>query len=189
MDAVTMESGRKTRRRRTLKVPQHIPLPVKGLWLAASEEQKQKAHKAAATVLETWLGQKNRKVAAQELGLPPVRFWQLSQQAVAGMVAGLLVQPKSRPRGEAKLVLNPDDDPKKLRKKIQVLESQVNILKELVGVLKDLPGNKVVQKAEAQANRRLKDAEKPRRKKTPARPGSEGSSGNLAQEPRKDPGA
>lgn len=188
MDPVAQETGRKNRRRRTLKVPQHIPLPVKGLWLAASEEQKQKAHKAAGIVLETWLGQKSRSQAAQELALPPVRFWQLSQQAVAGMVAGLLVQPKSRPRGEAKLILNPDDDPKKLRKKIAVLESQVAILQELIGVLKELPGNKVVQKAEAQANRRFKSAEKQRPKKTPARPGTENPGGNLAEEPRKNPG-
>jgi len=84
------------RKRTKSGMPQHVPWPVRALWRAASEEEKARAHKAAVTMLEAWLGKTPREEAAARIGVRPLRFWQLSQQAVAGMVAGLLKQPKAR---------------------------------------------------------------------------------------------
>jgi hypothetical protein len=183
MDQTTTVPGRKTRRRKSLKMPPHIPLPVRGLWLAASEEQKQSAHRAASLVLETWLGRKSRTQAAQELACPPVRFWQLSQQAVAGMVAGLLVQPKTRVKGVPMASINPEEDPKKLKKIIADLEYRVRIQEELIGILRLLPGNRLVSKAEKDAQRRVKHGDKPKFPTPTAPREPEASGGRLPQEP------
>jgi len=164
-------------------MPPHIPLPVKGLWLAASEDQKQTAHKAASLVLETWLGRKSRKEAAQQMACPPVRFWQLSQQAVAGMVAGLLIQPKTRVKGVPTANLNPEDDPKKLRKIIADLEYRVTLQEKLIEILRVLPGNVLATKAEREAQRRVKHGDKPEIPTLSAPKSFKGSGGRLPQDP------
>src|SRR5262245_21432897 len=91
------------RRRRGMKrlpfeVPRKMPLPVKALWPGASAEQQAIAHKTATAILATWLGKATREESAKDLGLSAVRFWQLSQQAVCGLVVGCLRQPRFRGR-------------------------------------------------------------------------------------------
>lgn len=88
--------------------------------------------------MKTWLGKASREEAAKELGISTLRFWQLSQQAVAGLVAGLLKQPRFR--GGA----GPSADPAEesagvLRKKIARLEKELDGAQRLIGLLKELP--------------------------------------------------
>ena len=122
------------------KLPKVAPRPMKSLWDSATEEKKQKAHKAAAAILENWLGQTTRQEIAEKLGVPPLRVWQMSQQALVGLVAGLLKQPKARK--ETKTTLPPEEDPVKLNKRIATLEKDLDMMKELVGLLKEFPANR-----------------------------------------------
>jgi hypothetical protein len=115
-----------------------MPLPVRALWASASPEEQAKAHQAATAILKAWLGKVTREEAARELSLSPLRFWQLSQQAVAGLVAGLLRQPRFRGG------VGPTADPVEesagvLRRKITTLERELDGAKRLIGLLKELP--------------------------------------------------
>jgi hypothetical protein len=134
----------KQRKRRTkslkFKLPKIAPKPMKSLWDSASQEEKEKAHQAAAAILESWLGQASREEIAKKLGVPPLRVWQMSQQALVGLVAGLLKQPKARK--ETKVVLPPEEDPVKLKKRIENLERDLTMMKELVGLLKEFPAHR-----------------------------------------------
>jgi transposase InsO family protein len=130
------------RRRRGLKrlrfrVPR-MPAPVRALWEGASGEERERAHRVAVQVLATWLRRASREEAARELGVPVLRFWQLSQQAVAGLVAGCLKQPRYRgpasgPASEGLGVL---------RQRIALLERELDEQRRLIGVLKDLPAHR-----------------------------------------------
>jgi len=83
-----------------------------------------------------WLGRKSRSQVAAELSLPPLRVWQLSQAALAGMLAGLLKQPRGRGLGTS----GPsEEDPRALKKRIAALEQENETLRTLVEVLKTLP--------------------------------------------------
>src|SRR5262245_60177849 len=145
-NAGTLEVTPPKRRRRFLKrtairVPDRMPIGVRELWKASSEEERAKAHKAAVLLLQAWLGKISREDAAKELDLLPLRFWQLSQQAVAGMVAGCLKQPRSsrgRPRADGS-TLPPEEDPVALRKRIATLEQEILGARRLIDVLKQLP--------------------------------------------------
>jgi hypothetical protein len=69
-------------------------------------------------------------------------MWQLSQQALAGMVAGLLRQPKRRvPKGEVTMP-NAESDVRALRKRNAELEKEVEDLKVIQALLRELPGNR-----------------------------------------------
>src|SRR5215470_17346807 len=59
------------------------PLPVKALWTAASEEERQRAHQATSVMLAYWLGKIGKAEAASQLSVNELRVWQLSQQALA----------------------------------------------------------------------------------------------------------
>ncbi|MCB9832510.1 MAG: hypothetical protein H6807_08540 [Planctomycetes bacterium] len=111
---------------------------MKALWQEASAEDKKKAHRIGMLVLETWLGKKGRKEAAAELGIPVLRFWQLSQQAVSGMRAGLLIQPRTR-RTATMPELPAEEDPKVLLKRIAKLERELRTANDLIEVLKLIP--------------------------------------------------
>lgn len=129
-------------KRTKFAVPQVMPRPVKALWAAATPEAQAKAHRAATAILRTWLGKATREEAAKELELTPLRFWQLSQQAVAGLVAGLLHQPRFR--GSAV----PGDAPAEesagvLRRRITALERELDGARRLIGLLKELPTPRV----------------------------------------------
>jgi hypothetical protein len=117
------------------------PYPVRAIWELASEQERQEAHKLGVLMLEHWLGRMTRKDLGTKLNLPPLRVWQLSQQALAGMVVGLMTQPKRPPKGtpmanQAKIER---EDLKTLRKENHELREQNRVLKELLDLLKDMP--------------------------------------------------
>lgn len=65
-------------------------IPVRGLWEQASEAERTSAHRSCMAILEYWLGKSSKAQIAARLEVPPLRVWQLSQQALSGMLAGLL---------------------------------------------------------------------------------------------------
>ena len=134
-----LQRGRR-RKRRTLRMPGRIAVPVRALWEQASEEERTRAHRTGAAILEYWLGRVTKQEVAQRLELPPLRIWQLSQQAISGMLAGLLVQP--RKRGATAMPRDPEDDPKVLRKHIARLEKQLEVARQLIDLLRELPSNR-----------------------------------------------
>src|SRR5262245_63594952 len=136
------ESPAPRRRRSGLKrtrfaVPR-MPTPVRALWAQATTEEQQRAHRAATVILRAWLGKATREEAARELELSPLRFWQLSQQAVAGLVAGCLKQPRAR-RGRPPSGEPPEEGASALRKRIASLERELDGARRLIGLLKELP--------------------------------------------------
>ncbi len=127
----------KRSRKRTLKAPPTFALPVRTLWELASEEQRVRAQAAGIAILEHWTGRINKGEVAKRLNIPPLRVWQLSQQATSGMLAGLLVQPKTRAKG---VPMSPNEDPKALLKKIKELEENLRRQDLLIAVLRSMPG-------------------------------------------------
>lgn len=101
------------------------------------------AHRTATAILRTWLGKARREEAAKELGLSAIRFWQLSQQAVCGLVVGCLRQPRFRGRPPSGLPgLGPLESVGVLRRRIAVLERELQGSQRLLEVLRELPGNR-----------------------------------------------
>jgi hypothetical protein len=120
-----------------------MPLPIRALWQGASEEQRAVAHRTATAILRTWLGKARREEAARELGLSAIRLWQLSQQAVCGLVVGCLRQPRFRGRPPATLPgLGPQESVGALKRRIAVLERELSGSQRLLEVLRELPGNR-----------------------------------------------
>ena len=157
------------------KLPTNAPQSVKALWDAATEEEKQKAHKAAVAILENWMGQSTQSEIAKKLGVPPLRVWQMSRQALTGLVAGLLKQPKGR-KDTTQPPLPPEEDPKHLKKKIASLEKDLEMMKELVGLLKEFPANREPKtKPET-------DGKAGKKKKPEVSPGTGGKDGLVAEE-------
>lgn len=132
------KKARKAGRKRTLKAPPTFALPVRTLWELSSEEQKARAQAAGVAILEHWTGRITKAEVAKRLNIPPLRVWQLSQQATSGMLAGLLVQPKTRAKGVP--MANPNEDPKALQKKIKELEETIRRQDLLIAVLRSMPG-------------------------------------------------
>ena len=128
-------------KRLSFEVPKKMPLPVKALWQGASEEQKTAAHKTATAILSTWLGKTTREAAARDLGLSAVRLWQLSQQAVCGLVVGCLRQPRFRGRPPAGGFAS-EEGVGALRKRIALLEREIDGSRRLIEVMKDFPGRR-----------------------------------------------
>jgi hypothetical protein len=129
------------RKRRQFK---HVPRPVypiRAIWEAASEEERQKAHEHCALLLEYWLGVTTKQEIAKRLSVPPIRVWQLSQRAVGGMVCGLLRPPKERTK-PIPTSQEPGSDPVTLKKQIAKLERRIEWRDQLIAVLKTLPFNK-----------------------------------------------
>jgi hypothetical protein len=89
-------------------------------------------------VLKAWLGKTSREEAAREVGVSRLRFWQLSQQAVAGLVAGLLQQPRYRGAG----IPGDEESPGALKRRVRALEREVEGARRLIGLLQELPGNR-----------------------------------------------
>jgi hypothetical protein len=150
-------ASRRTRRfvKRRFRVVPRMPLPVKALWDQASAEEKAQAHKTCAVILQMWLGKISRAKAAELLQLTPLRVWQLSQQALAGMVAGNLKQPRwQRRKGGALMALSPEEDPKRLRKRIFELERQLKIAEDVIQLLREFPVHREQEKAAASATER-----------------------------------
>lgn len=117
------------------------PFPVRAIWELASPEERKKGHEMGILMLEHWLGRMTRKELGQKLELPPLRVWQMSQQALAGMVVGLMTQPKRPPKGT---LMPTDKKPEKdelktLRKEVTSLRIDNQRLTELLEILRDLP--------------------------------------------------
>lgn len=133
------------RRQRTGKkrlhfgVPEKQPPGVKELWSRAPLEAQQRAHQTCVQILAMWLGKRDREAVAKELAIPPLRVWQLSQQALSGMLAGLLKQPRARRGRPAADPIVSEDDPRLLKKKIETLEQEVRDRDELLRLLSQLP--------------------------------------------------
>jgi hypothetical protein len=119
-----------------------MPLPLRALWQLASDEERSRAHRTATAILSTWLGKTRREEAAKDLGLSAVRLWQLSQQAVCGLVVGCLVQPRYRGRPSKEGGGLFGEGVGVLRKRIQDLERELDASRRLVEVMRDLPGNR-----------------------------------------------
>ena len=144
-DATTIETptpkAHRTRHSRKRPSFRRLPPPapsVRGLWIAASDEERSKAHRLCMAILEYWLGRATKEEIAERLELTPLRVWQLSQQALSGMLVGLLRLPRSR----ARLVessAHPPSDTTSLRKRIAELEKKLARTEDLVRVLKHLP--------------------------------------------------
>ena len=157
----TMDAKAPVRRRRRTRF-KRVPRPVvamRGLWESATAEQQGEAHQATVWMLEYWLGKISKAQAAQHLGVPQVRVWQMSQKAVAGMVCGLLPQPRWR-KGQSVTTTDPENDPAALRKEVARLNKELAVAKQLIDILKTLPGN---------AGRQLPTTKQ--REKTPSRRG------------------
>lgn len=129
---------RRGRKRLVFQPPRQMPSSVRALWEWASPEEKARAHSSCVAILSMWLGRKSRHAVAQELALPPLRVWQLSQSALSGMLAGLLKQPRGRSKGN--LYMQSDqEDPQALKKRVAELEAENRSLRDLVEVLRNLP--------------------------------------------------
>jgi hypothetical protein len=118
------------------------PWPIRAIWELASTKERQDAYQLAVQILEHWLGRQTRKDLGDKLNLPPLRVWQLSQQALTGMVVALMAQPKRPPQGTplpmAKL---PDvEELKELRKEVRKLRDEKKVLEDLLVLLREMPG-------------------------------------------------
>lgn len=179
----TIETAPKRRKRRgkkrlVFKDPERTAPAVRELWRQASEDEKAKAHSLCVSVLEYWLGRTSKQELSKRLGIPPLRVWQLSQQALSGMLAGLLKQPRGRGTREM-AAIPPEDDPRVLRKRIKELERQLKQTEELVMILRDLPANRPAPAAAVSLKPEEGSASR-ETKKTPAR----GKKTNRASSPR-----
>ena len=115
--------------------------PVRGLWENAPAEEKARAHELCMKMLEYWLGKKSKGQVAKELSITPLRVWQLSQQALSGMMAGLLTQPRRRVGPEV-FEGKPNQSPTALKRRIVQLEKELSRTEDLVRVLRCAPWQK-----------------------------------------------
>jgi hypothetical protein len=143
-----------TGKRLRFAVPK-VALPVRGLWEAASSEEKAMAHRQCVAILEWWVGRRSREAVGQELGLSGLRVWQLSQSALSGMLAGLLRQPRRRGRAAMRAVLgDPSLDVNSLRKQLAETQRKLAIAERLIRLLRELPEAKARSLLESQAEDR-----------------------------------
>lgn len=108
------------------------------MWRNAPVEEREKAHATSATMLEYWLGRIRKEEAAERLQVPLLRVWQLSQMAVAGMLAGLLKQPRTRQKGAP--MSSERTELERLRKENAKLRREKELAESLVELLRSFPG-------------------------------------------------
>jgi hypothetical protein len=148
------------------------PWPVRALWEGASEPEQKRAHTRCVAILEYWLGKVTKNEVAQRLDLPPLRIWQLSQQALSGMLAALVHQPRWR-EAEGVMTSRPEKkaDVAALKKRIAELEKENATLRQVNELLRQFPPAATKAPAKTDGARKGKDAkptsgEKTRTKKT-----------------------
>jgi len=129
---------RMVRKRTSFKRLRHPAWPVRGLWECAPEEEKRRAHATCVKILEYWLGKKSKRQVALEIEVTPLRVWQLSQQALAGMMAGLLTQPRKRVTREV-FEAPPGESREELKRRVARLERELSRTEDLVRVLRTAP--------------------------------------------------
>ena len=171
-----VSDGRSRRRKRTrFLVPDWKPRPVKALWESATDDDRERAHQTAMVILEYWTAQLSKPEAAERLGVAPIRVWQLSQQAVSGMLAGLLTQPRDRGKqGES----SEDGEERKtareraLEKEVSKLEERLAASHRLIEVMRELPVVRASKEPTLQSARKKggkrSGKPNPRRSKKPA---------------------
>ena len=156
--------------------------PVRGLWESAPQEERERAHETCMQILEYWLGKKAKGEVAEELEITPLRVWQLSQQALSGMLAGLLPQPRRRVSAEV-FEAQTGQSPGALKKRIAALEKQLARTEDLVRVLRTAPWMK--PSAESPRKGGSKRGRK-KKSKSPARP-QEGPRAPRTLDPGNEP--
>lgn len=167
---------RTSRKRTCFKGYPRPAIAVRGLWEQASPEEQRKAHTACMAILEYWLGKASKAQIAERLDVAPLRVWQLSQQALSGMLAGLLRQPRTR----RKVCLPPpppEQDPARLKRRIVDLEKKLARTEDMVRVLRDLPWAKQATSPATTSGKGDRDA---RTKPARARRGAPASKKNSA---------
>jgi hypothetical protein len=112
--------------------------PVRALWDAATEEEKSRSHRMCVAILEWWLGKATREEVSKKLSLPSLRVWQLSQQALAGMLAGLLRQPRTRGKVTVTLDGRRTSDLSLLRQETLALKKRLKVAEDVAFVLSEL---------------------------------------------------
>lgn len=137
--ATTRRRHRTGKKRLRFGVPIAMPPGVRELWRVAPSEEQERAHRTCVQILSMWLGKARREEVAERLEIPPLRVWQLSQQALAGMLAGLLKQPRARAAREVTMGRASDEDPRVLKKKIAQLEQRLRDQEDLIQLLAELP--------------------------------------------------
>jgi hypothetical protein len=111
------------------------------LWDQATQDEQKAAKQIAMTILESWVGIKTKSEAARSLSMRPVRFWQMSNQAMTGMMSGCLTQPRVRKKKgvemekatEAKVILD-------LQKQVRMLKKKIEDQEFLIDVMRTMPG-------------------------------------------------
>jgi hypothetical protein len=101
-------------------------------------EEKERAHETCMEILEYWLGKKSKGEVARDLSVSLLRVWQLSQQALSGMMAGLLTQPRRRVGPEV-FEARPDETRTALKARIAELKTKLERTEDLVRVLRTAP--------------------------------------------------
>jgi hypothetical protein len=82
------------------------------------------------------------------------RLWQLSQQAVAGMVAGLLKQPRRWWRkGVQAMDGSLEEDPKRLKQENAELRRKLKIAEDVIALLKEFPAQRTRPHEQSEARR------------------------------------
>ena len=127
------------------------------------------------------MGRTTRREMIEKMGIPPLRVWQMSQQALSGMVAGLLTQPKFKGRVSLGAIMNSEENPKALKKRIAELEKQVMMQERLISILREMPGCKQVKlpQEKTPVNQQEKKSATKKQRKIPEAARNE--SGSLAQ--------
>jgi hypothetical protein len=115
---------------------------VRELWKSATSQEQAQAHRACTQILALWLGKRRREEVAAELSIPGLRVWQLSQQALSGMLAGLLHQPRPRRRNEEPNMHEKDDDPRRLKKLLAEKDKLLSDQADLIRLLMSIPAPK-----------------------------------------------
>lgn len=173
---VSAPRTRRSRKRLVFQPPRNAPRSVRVLWETAGAEEKAQAHTTCVAILSMWLGHRSRQEVAKELALPPLRVWQLSQQALSGMLAGLLKQPRGRGKGATTMQSHEERPRSVLLSQVSKLEAENRALKDLLEVLKNLP---VAREQPVQAPRRPKPPESRRGKRSEVRRGREAEGGTV----------
>jgi len=117
--------------------------------------------------------------------VPLLRVWQLSQQAVSGMLAGLLKQPRRRSRVPLPPDLPASEDPRALKRRIAELERRLRNTEDLVRVLRTAPWVQPERMEKTDARRGRKRPAKKARTTAPPRDAAAGRS--PAPEPTAQP--
>lgn len=165
---------RRGRKRLVFQPPRVAAAPVRALWESAPQEEKERAHRTCVAILSMWLGHSSRQEVASELSMPPLRVWQLSQQALSGMLAGLLKQPRGRGKGATTMQSSEERPRSVLLSQVSKLEAENRALKDLLEVLKNLPA---ARERPVQAPRRQRPPESRRGKRSEIRRGREAQGG------------